>query len=83
MADKYKVMREGLQTITSLLKYDTVIDEAGVIIKDCGDYLQMICPIKNSAKGYNTYDIFLDGRDHIKEVYSHKTNTGPTGRIYP
>ena len=83
MANKYEIMREALQTIQQVLKYDTVIDEDGTIIKDCGDYLEMIVPIKDSAKGYNTYEIYYGGSGRIEKVLSHRTNTGPTGQIYP
>lgn len=83
MASNYEIMREALQEIKQVLRYDTVIDEDGTIIKDCGDYLQMIVPIKNSTKGYNTYDIYYYPSGGIEKVLSHSTNSGPTGQIYP
>lgn len=82
MASNYDIMRDALTEIKNVLRYDTVIDEDGTIIKDCGDYLQMIVPIKNSTKGYNTYDIYYEN-NRIKEVLSHRTNAGPIGRIFP
>lgn len=76
-------MREALREIKQVLKYDTVIGDDGTIIKDCGNYLQMIVPIKDSAKGYNTYDIYCDESGKIELVLSHKTNSGQIGQIYP
>lgn len=81
MASNYEVMREALQSIQQVLKYDTDIAEDGTIIKDCGDYLQMIVPMDNS-KGYNTYDVYM-GPNGIERVLSHSSNSGPTGQIYP
>lgn len=83
MANNYEIMRDALQEIKQVLRYDTVIDEDGTIIKDCGDYLQMIVPIKNSTKGYNTYDIYYNANGRIEKVLSHRTNAGPIGKIYP
>lgn len=83
MANNYEIMREALQEIQQVLRYDVVIDEDGVIIKDCGDYLQMIVPIKNSTKGYNTYEIYYNASGGVEKVLSHRTNAGPTGQIYP
>lgn len=68
MANNFAIMREALQEIKQVLKYDTVIDEDGAIIKDCGDYLQMLVPIKNSSKGYNTYEIYYNASGEIKKV---------------
>lgn len=83
MASNYEKMREALQSIQQVLRYDTVIDEDGTIVKDCGDHLQMIVPIKNSAKGYNTYEVYYSSDNRIEKVISHKTNAGPIGQIYP
>lgn len=83
MASNYEIMRDALQKAKNVLRYDTVVDEDGAIIKDCGKYLQMIVPISGSKKGYNTYDIYYESDGTIKEVLSHRTNAGPTGRIYP
>lgn len=58
MSCKYSELRDGVTTIASLLKYDAVVDEQGVIYKDCGNYLQMIVPIKVKgavSKDHNTY----------------------------
>ena len=82
MANNYEIMCEALQEIKQVIRYDTVIDEDGTIIKDCGDYLQMIVPLKNSTKGYNTYDIYYNASGRIEKVLSHRTNAGPTGEIY-
>lgn len=86
VSSSYETMREGLTTISSLLKYDTEIDEQGVIYKDCGDYLQMIVPMRIAGKGskdHNTYDVYVDDNGRIVSVISHSSNSGPTGQIYP
>ena len=86
MSSSYETMRDGLTAISSVLKYDTEIDEQGVIYKDCGDYLQMIVPMRMAGKGskdHNTYDVYVDGYGRIVKVESHSSNSGPTGQIYP
>ena len=83
MASNYSIMREALTEIKNILRYDTVIDEQGVIYKDCGDYLEMIVPTKSAEKGYNTYEVYYDQSGRIEKVLSHRTNAGPTGKIYP
>lgn len=83
MTNDYETMREALMSIINLLKYDTVIDENGTIFKDCGEYIQMIVPLADTKKGYNTYDVYFDSSGHIEKVLSHRTNVGPTGQIYP
>lgn len=86
MSSKYSIIRDGVTTIASLLKYDTVIDEQGVIYKDCGDYCQMVVPVYvkgSSVKDHNTYEVYYDDSGNIVRIYSHPTNSGPTGVIYP
>ena len=86
MSSTYIELRDGLSEISSMLKYETVIDEQGVLYKDCGNYLQMIVPVQTAgkrSKDHNTYDLFMDDSGRIIRIESHRSNSGPTGTIYP
>lgn len=86
MSKKYSELRDGVTTIASLLRFDTVIDEEGVIYKDYGDHCQMIVPIHVKGavkKDYNTYELYFDDSGRIVRIRSHSSNHGPTGDIYP
>lgn len=82
---RYKDIYDATTSIKSILRYDAIIDESGIIYKDCGDYLQMIVPVKTKTgdkKDHDTYEIHYDSNGSISKIVGHYNNTYFTGTKY-
>lgn len=77
----YYDVRNAKITILDMLKYDAIQDEDGVIIKDMGEYVQMLVPMKND-KAHDTYEFYYDEDGKLEKIVGHSSNTGFTGTKY-
>ena len=67
-------------SIRDLLRYDAVIHNH-TQVRDCGDYLMMLVPMKN-AKMHDTYRIYYRPDGRIYKIIGDSTNTGFAGTKY-
>lgn len=74
-------LRSYEPTIMDKLKYDVVKTSDNVVMKDMGDYIEMLIPT-SSAKGHDTYNIYLDSNGKIIRIEGHNGNAGFTGTKY-
>lgn len=79
MSRRYLDPREHETVLMELLNYHIVQTlEPRVILKNMGEYLQIILPMKN-RKGHDTFDVYLYENGHMARVEGHKSNSGFAG----
>lgn len=76
---RYLDPREHEAVLAELLHHQVLPTlEPKVLMKNMGQYLQIILPVKN-PKGHDTFDVYLDENGRMARVEGHRSNSGFVG----